>query len=125
MPMRSSKYHNRQEERDGIRFDSRKEAMRYDQLLLLKRNGIIRKLKLQPQFTLQESFIDPENGERVRAIRYVADFSYEMNIGLDNQALPVWRPVVEDVKSAGTRTKEYEIKKKLLRERFGLRVTEV
>lgn len=36
-----------------------------------------------------------------------------------------WLPVVEDVKSRATRTAKYEMKKKLLRERFGLAITEV
>ena len=76
--------------------------------------GEIAELKLQPQFTLQESYVTTE-GERIRAIRYVADFSY-------------WQrgePVVEDVKSRATATAQYKLKKKLMQERFGISVMEV
>lgn len=59
---------------DGIPFDSQKEARRFIELRSLLKAGKIRNLKLQPQFTLQESYVTPE-GERVRAVRYVADFS--------------------------------------------------
>ena len=107
---KGGKYKNIPTEAKGIRFASRKEAGRYEELLALLRAGEIRALKLQPQFTLQESYITPE-GERVRAVRYIADFSYE--------------PVVEDVKSRGTKTAQYRLKRKLLRERLGIDITEV
>lgn len=116
---KEGKYHNQPTKVQGIRFDSKKEARRYTELMALQRAGKIRGLKLQPQFTLQESYIT-ESGERVRAIRYVADFAYERAMG-DAR----WVPVVEDVKSRATRTAQYEIKKKLLRERTGIEITEV
>ena len=75
---RESKYHNQQDERAtgsgaSIRFDSEKEARRFDELMAMLRTGRIRGLKLQPQFTLQEAYTTVE-GVRVRAIRYQADF---------------------------------------------------
>lgn len=109
-----SKYNNQPTERNGIKFDSRKEASRYEELMLLRQAGEIDNLKLQPQFTLQESYMTPE-GERVRAIRYVADFSYTQGS----------RMVVEDVKSKATATAQYKMKKKLMQERFGISVKEV
>ena len=108
------KFNNVPTKRNGIKFDSKKEALRYDQLMVMLRAGEISDLKLQPQYTLQESYVTPE-GERVRAIRYVADFSY-------------WQKgefVVEDVKSKATATAQYKLKKKLMQERFGIRVQEV
>lgn len=111
---KQNKYRNKPTDRNGIRFDSKKEAKRFDELVVMLRAGQISNLKLQPQFTLQESYVTPE-GERVRAIRYVADFSY-------------WRDgekVVEDVKSKATATAQYKLKKKLMRERFGINVKEV
>lgn len=108
------KYNNQPTERRGIKFDSRKEANRFEDLMLLQEAGEIAELKLQPQFTLQESYVTTE-GERIRAIRYVADFSY-------------WQrgePVVEDVKSKATATAQYKMKKKLMQERFGISVKEV
>ena len=102
-------------------FDSEKEARRYTTLFALLQTGEIRKLKLQPQFTLQESFISPE-GDRIQAVKYIADFSYELRPQTPdcNQ----WIKVVEDVKSKGTRTKEYNIKRKMMAER-GIIIKEV
>lgn len=108
------KYHNQPVQVDGIRFDSQKEAQRYRELMLLSKSQAIGDLKLQPEFTLQEAYTTPD-GERVRAIRYRADFSYKRAGDL----------VVEDVKSTGTETDKYKIKKKLLLDRFGIKIVEV
>lgn len=99
-----------------LRFDSMKEARRYDLLIERERGGEIRDLRLQVDFTLQEAYTDTE-GRRVRAIRYRADFTYYKGA----QGVQV----VEDVKSRPTRTKEYAMKKKLLKDRLGLDITEV
>ena len=98
-----------------LRFDSQKEARRYDFLIERERRGEIRDLRLQVDFTLQEAYTDTE-GRRVRAIRYRADFTYRERDG---------RLVVEDVKSKPTRTREYLIKRKLMKERRGIDITEV
>lgn len=118
------KYHNEPDSRGDLHFDSRKEARRFDELMVLLRAGRIRNLQLQRQYTLQESYVT-ETGERVRAIRYVADFAYERPAEPDCTGTVHWLPVVEDVKSRATKTAQYEMKKKLLRERFGLTITEV
>lgn len=118
------KYHNQPDTRGELHFDSKKEAQRYDELMVLLQAGKIRKLKLQKQFTLQESYITPE-GDRVRAIKYVADFAYERATEPDVTGMVHWLPVVEDVKSSATKTDKYKMKAKLLRERFGLTITEV
>ncbi len=104
-----SKYNSRKTVVNGIPFDSQKEACRFGELLLLLKAKKIKDLKLQPEFTLQEAFKTPE-GEAVRAVRYRADFSYLRPVreGVDTR----WERVVEDVK--GYKTKEYEIKRKLL-----------
>lgn len=121
---KSRKYHNQPDTRGKIKFDSKKEARRYDELMLLLQAGEIRKLRLQAQYTLQEGYTTPE-GERVRAIRYVADFAYERATAPDVTGEVHWLPVVEDVKSKATKTETYKIKAKLLKERFGLTITEV
>lgn len=116
-----NKYRNTPTERvtasgNVIRFDSMKEARRYDYLIERERRGEIRDLRLQVDFTLQEAYTDAE-GNRVRAIRYRADFTYyEGAQGVK---------VVEDVKSKATKTPKYAIKKKMLKDRFGLDITEV
>jgi len=119
-----SKYHNQPDHRGSIRFDSRKEARRYDELMLLLKAGKIRDLKLQPQFTFQESYVTPD-GDRVRARRYRADFSYTRPTGPDMNGQVYWVPVVEDVKSRATRTRQYIDKKKQMLEKFGIIIQEV
>ena len=134
---RKRKYHNNPTDRHGaegkkIRFDSKREAARYDELMLMLKAGKIRELKLQPQFTLQEAYTTPD-GNRIRAIIYKADFSYEeqitthfvesrTNYHYDDTS---WQFVVEDVKSKATKTRVYGMKKKLLREKFGIDIVEV
>lgn len=133
---KANKYHNTPTERvtaSGavLHFDSQKEARRYDILAARLQAGQIRDLRLQVEFTLQEAYTDTE-GRRVRAIRYKADFTYyrppengsHAAYWADQTGTP-WVLVVEDVKSRATKTQKYAIKKKLLKERFGLDITEV
>ena len=132
---KANKYHNTPTERvtaSGavLHFDSQKEARRYDVLTARLQAGQIRDLRLQVEFTLQEAYTDTE-GCRVRAIRYKADFTYyrppengsHAAYWADQTGTP-WVLVVEDVKSRATKTQKYAIKKKLLKERFGLDITE-
>ena len=114
-----------------LHFDSQKEARRYDHLILLEQAGKIRDLRLQVDFTLQEAYTDAE-GRRVRAIRYKADFTYyappeagsHAEYWAEKTGAP-WTQVVEDVKSKPTKTKTYAMKRKMLKDRFGLDITEV
>ncbi len=108
------KYGAIKDRRGEIAFDSKLEARRYDALVLLLRSGEISDLRIQPEFTLIEAYTTPE-GERIRALRYRADFSYRQNGML----------VVEDVKSSATRTRTYLDKRKLMREIHGIDVKEV
>ena len=123
-PKKASKYHSTPAERGELRFDSQKEARRYDELALLLAAEKIRDLKLQPEYTLQEAYTTLE-GVRVRAIRYRADFSYERATEPDCCGEVHWLRVVEDVKSEATKTRVYAIKRKLMRERLGIDVREV
>ena len=129
-PPKASKYHNSPTERitpSGavLHFDSQKEARRYDHLAALERAGQIRDLRLQVDFTLQEAYTDTE-GRRVRAIRYRADFTYRVPPEeLRKKYGPMGALVVEDVKSRPTRTKEYLLKRKLLKDKLGIDITEV
>jgi hypothetical protein len=112
--MIESKYHARKLTVDGRTFDSRAEANRYRQLVLLQRAGKISALACQVRFVLQDGF--KKNGKTYRPIVYVADFTYT-----DNERD---RVVVEDVK--GVRTKEYLLKKKLFEKKYpNLTITEV
>ena len=111
---------------DGIEFDSRKEARRYQELLLLQRAGVIQNLRLQEKFVLIPSQYEVyerygakgqelKPGQRLveRECIYIADFVYEEN----------GKTVVEDTK--GFKTKDYIIKRKLMLYTHGIRIKEV
>ena len=123
------KYHNKPTERvtpagNVLRFDSQKEERRFDELSALEQAGKIRDLRMQVDFTLQGAYTDTE-GRRVRAIRYKADFTYMKQSFVDRDGEWQWALVVEDVKSRATRTKEYILKRKLMKERFNIDIQEV
>jgi hypothetical protein len=107
--MIKEKYRNKKTVVGSLKFDSKAEAARYSELLLLQRAGVIRELKLQEEFTL----IGKQDGER--AVKYRADFTYREGVDL----------VVEDLKSKATITPVYIIKRKLMLERHGIRIKEV
>lgn len=122
------KYGNIKTVVDGIVFDSIREAQRYQYLKLLEDAGDISNLRLQVKYELI-----PTQRETCTAVytkgskkglqklgrvlekecSYIADFVYEEN----------GETVVEDVK--GRRTEVYNIKKKLMLYRYGIRVREV
>jgi len=108
-PKRRHKYNAQAVEVDGIRFDSKLEAKRYQELQLLAAAGEIHALQLQPRFELQESFRDA-HGKKHRAINYVADFQYVEN----------GHVIVEEVK--GHETAVWRLKKKLFLYRYGRQV---
>lgn len=117
---KESKYHSTPAQRmmpnGKIRtFSSQKEARRYDELRAAMRAGVIRDLRIQPSFTLQESYVTPD-GDLVRAIKYVADFSYIACTEPEKY-------VVEDVK--GVRTEGYKLKWKMMQDKLGISVKEV
>lgn len=107
-------------------FDSRKEARRYSELLLLQRLGEISNLRRQVEFELIPNQYTTEeryskSGKRLkdkqrlleRKVVYTADFVY-----IDRQGVCI----VEDTK--GFRTKDYILKRKLLLYVHGLRIKE-
>lgn len=108
-----SKYRSKKTVVDGQKFDSKKEARRYQELLLLEKAGEIKNLSRQVKFVLIPTQRD-ETGKVVeRECSYKADFTYEEGI----------KTVVEDVK--GYRTEAYIIKRKLMLWRYGIRIREV
>ena len=104
-----SKYRNRKCVVCGIPFDSEMEGRRYLVLRDMLTRGEISKLKLQPEFTITESYRLPD-GKKVKAMRYRADFSYERDGEL----------IVEDVKTPGTKTRVFINKSKALYEKYGI-----
>ena len=99
---KQSKYNAVKTVSDGVTFDSKKEATRYQELKLLQKAGEIGEIVIQYSFTL------PGN------IRYRCDFLY-----YDRQTRTF---IVEDCK--GFRTKEYKLKKKLMKECLGIEIKE-
>lgn len=116
------KYKAQKTKRGKLTFDSKKEAERYDALMLLQKAGEIRNLKLQVRYCLQEAYTTFE-GERVKSIDYVADFVYERRTAPDNYGQRYWLPVVEDVK--GYRNQTYAMKAKMFKSRYGFAIREV
>ena len=104
--LKAPKYHAKPTEVDGIKFDSKKEAKRYKDLLLLQKAGKITDLKLQPVIRCVV------NGELV--CKYIADFFY-----IDRET---FKEVYLDVK--GYRTPIYRLKKKLVFACLGISITE-
>ena len=119
----STKYHSKKVELDGVKFDSKKEAKRYRELLLLERAGGIKDLQTQVKYELVPSQKDMSGRVIERAVNYIADFVYTDISG------PVQKLIVEDVKgyrnTKGGAYALYSIKRKLMLYKFGIRITEV
>lgn len=108
-----SKYHARKVTIDGIVFDSAKEARRYRELRLMERAGLITDLERQKRYRLIPSQ-KLSSGKRERPVDYVADFEYRNTEG---------RLIVEDTK--GVKTKDYIIKRKLMKYVHNIEIREV
>lgn len=112
-----SKYHNVKTTRtvNGKRelFDSKREAYRWDELVLLQRAGKISDLERQKRYRLIPAQYAADGKLIEKPCDYFADFVYREN----------GRVVVEDAK--GRKTDAYVIKRKLMLRVFGIRVVEV
>jgi hypothetical protein len=97
-----NKYRNIKTVVNNITFDSKKEAARYSELLLLEKAKELSNLQLQKPFE-----ICPKKNGNKRARYYVADFVYY------DRFSRTW--VIEDVKSPITRKNPvYSLKKALI-----------
>lgn len=122
-----AKYNNKKITVDGETFDSRREYLRYRELLLLERAGRINGLQRQVRYELvppqYESVArySEKTGHRLKdgkklvehGVYYVADFVYTLKDGAT---------VVEDTK--GFKTDEYIIKRKLMLKEHGIKILE-
>ena len=100
-----NKFNAKKTECLGILFDSKWEAERYGQLVMLQRANHIRDLKTQVRFDIII------NEQKVCA--YIADFTYyEINQDGSEQF------IVEDAK--GVETPEFKLKKKLMKAVFDI-----
>lgn len=108
-----SKYHNKKwPDMSGFIHDSKREAHRADELLLMQRAGVITNLRQQVPFEVIPTQ-KLSTGKTERAVTYIADFTYRQDGCF----------VVEDAK--GVKTKEYVIKRKLMKERYNIEIREV
>ena len=123
MYFKRNKYHNSKIRINDESFDSKKEYHRFLELKILEDAGVIRKLERQVKFVLIPAQREPETitqrGRKIpgkvieREAVYYADFVYEMD----------GETIVEDTK--GMKTDVYILKRKLMLERFGIRIREV
>ena len=109
---KESKYHNKKCEYNGMKFDSKKEMMWYINLENMQKFGKISELKTQVEFVLIETF--KVGRKTYRKTKYIADFTYKDEEGKYH---------VVDTK--GFRTKEYQLKKKLMAWKYGIEIEEV
>lgn len=120
-----NKYHSKKVEFDGLTFDSKREARRYQELDLLQQSGQITDLKRQVKYTLIPAQREPstvgargaiKQGKLIeRECSYLADFVYKV--------VETGQIVVEDTK--GMRTKDYIIKRKLMLFVYGIQIKEI
>lgn len=104
-----NKYHNVKVMVDGIKFDSKKESVRYGQLKLLKHGGVISEFQTQVKFQIQF--------EGIKICTYIADFVHFDMLG---------NRTIEDCKSEFTRKNPvYRLKKKMMKIINKLEIMEV
>lgn len=125
---KTNKYNAKKVSVDGIEFDSKKEAKRYQELLLLQKAGEIYMLERQKTYELLPAQREPDTvGKRggvikgkllERSVEYVADFVYTDKNG---------KTVVEDVKGfrEGGAYAVFVLKRKLMLYRYGIKIKEV
>lgn len=99
------KYGNKKTTVNGITFDSKKEAKYYTELLALMAADVVTNIKIQPRYTLQDSY--KKNGKVIRKIEYVADFEVTYTDGH-----------IEIVDVKGVKTDVYRLKKKLFEYKY-------
>ena len=119
--MRRGKFNAKPTVVDNVKFASKREALYYMQLKALQKAGSITDLELQPRFPMppdgmwatvkgQKEMVKVKPGT---ICTYVTDFRYKNKAG---------ETVVVDVK--GYKTREYILKKKLLKYFYSIEVIE-
>lgn len=98
------KFRNIPTEIDGLKFDSKGEARRWQELKLLERAGVISELKRQVRYDLDA------HGKKICSL--VADFEY----------IEAGQVVTEDFKSKATITPVFRLKAKLFKAKYGREV---
>lgn len=125
-----AKYNNKKVCVDGILFDSKDEVKRYYELTFLAKAGEVKDIKYHEEFELIPAQYETyerygKNGKRLkdgvrlveRAAVYTADFTY-----ID---CCTGEKVVEDVKCEQTKTEAYVIRRKLMYQKYKIKIKEV
>lgn len=99
-----NKFNAKKTEVDGITFDSKREAHRYQDLKIAERCGVIKDLQRQVVYALRVN--------DMHICSYRADFQYVEDGDI----------IVEDCK--GVRTREYQIKRALMKAIYGIDIRE-
>ena len=99
---KQNKYRNIPTVVDGIKFASKKEAKRYNELKLLKEFGEVEEFELQKSYKLAGRY------------RYVCDFFVKWSNGVN---------AVEDVK--GFKTQVYKLKKAWMKDKYNIDIVEI
>lgn len=108
-----AKFKNVKTRVDNITFDSNKEARVYQDLKLLLQAGEVQKLELQRRFTLVPAQYEEKKCVE-KSVVYVADFVVTKRDG-----------TVEVIDCKGAKTKDYIIKRKMMRWVLGIRIKEL
>lgn len=106
LPKKQSKMRNVITEMNGIKFSSKGEALRYQELVLLEMAGKITDLKRQVPFIVADAV--RWDGKSLKAIKYVCDYKY--------RDVATKEDVVEDFK--GRLTDLYILKRSLFLHRY-------
>lgn len=117
VPCNGGRYPNIQKcEVDGIKFDSPREADRYQDLKILERAKVIEELEIHPAIPIVIGGVEVKYPSG-RQLKYVADFRYfDLEKG---------ERIVEDVKfQSGHRPRDYQIKRALVLA-MGIEINEV
>lgn len=109
-----SKYKNKKVTTVFGKFDSGREADRFEKLVLMERAGLISNLRRQVVFELAPAVKFDREDRKKRPLTYKADFVYDNEFNEE---------VIEDAK--GKITAEYRIKKHLMKALLGKEIREV
>lgn len=118
----ANKLHNKKVVINGETYASQREYARWCELKLLERAGEISNLKKQVKFVLIPAHYDMTGGKKGKCLErecaYIADFVYTDKDG---------HVVVEDTKGCkkGATYEVFVIKRKLMLQKYGIRVQEI
>lgn len=125
--VKPSKYRNQKVVINGEKFDSKREAAYYSELLLREKAGEVRNIHRQVSFHLCAPIVDAmmrqdDPPKIIYIAAYVADFTFEELTG-DGTGAVAWKHITVDVK--GARTPMFILKKKWLESQSGIQIREV